>query len=67
MQASGEPFDTTFELSDTLFAKAEIEQVDEVYIWLGVRLSLSPPLTLLMRTDRQIRCSLTHFLRLMSY
>ena len=42
-QETGEPFDTTFELSDTLFARAEIEQVDEVYIWLGVRPSRRPP------------------------
>lgn len=43
LQEAGEPFDTTFELSDTLFARADIEQVDEVYIWLGVRRSSLPP------------------------
>jgi hypothetical protein len=35
-QEAGEPFDTTFELSDTLYATGEVDQVDEVYIWLGV-------------------------------
>ena len=27
---------TTFELNETLWAEASIEQVDEVYLWLGV-------------------------------
>ncbi|GAA5869604.1 hypothetical protein JCM1840_004476 [Sporobolomyces johnsonii] len=39
-----EPFETTFELSDTLYAKGEVEQVDEVYIWLGASTMLSYPL-----------------------
>ncbi|KAM0710467.1 hypothetical protein Q7P35_002830 [Cladosporium inversicolor] len=30
-----EPLETSFELNDTLFAKANIEKVDEVYLWLG--------------------------------
>ncbi|SDA05369.1 BZ3501_MvSof-1269-A2-R1_Chr12-1g03353 [Microbotryum saponariae] len=29
-------FDTTFELSDTLYATGCVEHVDEVYVWLGV-------------------------------
>lgn len=37
-QDADQPFDTTFELSDTLYATGEITQVDEVYIWLGVSL-----------------------------
>lgn len=37
-QADAEPIETTFELNDTLFAKAEIPHTDEVYLWLGVRL-----------------------------
>jgi hypothetical protein len=27
---------TTFELNDTLFAEAELEETDTVYLWLGV-------------------------------
>ena len=33
--------ETTFELNDTLYAKAEIHKTDEVNLWLGV----SPPLS----------------------
>jgi len=29
---------TTFELADTLYAEAELEDTDTVYLWLGVRL-----------------------------
>ena len=36
-QDDAEPLETSFELNDTLFAKANIEKVDEVYLWLGVR------------------------------
>lgn len=35
-QEESEPIETTFELNDTLFAKAEVPATDEVYIWLGV-------------------------------
>jgi hypothetical protein len=28
---------TTFELNDTLYAEAELEETDTVYLWLGVR------------------------------
>jgi hypothetical protein len=27
---------TAFELNDTLFAEAELEETDTVYLWLGV-------------------------------
>jgi hypothetical protein len=27
---------TTFELADTLYAEAELEETDTVYLWLGV-------------------------------
>ncbi|GAA5881703.1 hypothetical protein JCM16303_005554 [Sporobolomyces ruberrimus] len=37
-------FETTFELSDTLYAKGVVEKVDEVYIWLGASTMLSYPL-----------------------
>lgn len=30
------PLKTTFELNDTLFAEAELEETDTVYLWLGV-------------------------------
>lgn len=44
-QPGSKPIDTTFELSDTLFAKAKIPPTDEVYLWLGVRITYpSPPL-----------------------
>jgi hypothetical protein len=36
--SSSQPLTTHFELNDTLFAEAEIEDTDEVYLWLGVRL-----------------------------
>ncbi|GAA6020360.1 hypothetical protein JCM10207_002081 [Rhodosporidiobolus poonsookiae] len=39
-----EKFETTFELADTLYAKGEVEEVDEVYIWLGASTMLSYPL-----------------------
>jgi prefoldin subunit 5 len=40
-QADAEPLETTFELNDTLFAKAEIPPTDEVYLWLGANVMLS--------------------------
>lgn len=33
-----EPIESTFELNDTLYARANIPPTDEVYIWLGVRI-----------------------------
>ena len=30
------PIRTTFELADTLYAEAELEETDTVYLWLGV-------------------------------
>ncbi|KAK2589857.1 peptide chain release factor 1 [Conoideocrella luteorostrata] len=38
-----EPIETTFELNDTLYAKANIPATDEVYIWLGANVMLSYP------------------------
>ena len=35
-QDEPEPIETTFELNETLYAKANIPPTDEVYIWLGV-------------------------------
>lgn len=37
MQGETEPIETTFELNDTLYAKAQIPPTEEVFIWLGVR------------------------------
>lgn len=36
MQPGSDPIEATFELNDTLFAKAEIPPTEEVYLWLGV-------------------------------
>ena len=34
------PIRTTFELNDTLYAEAELDDTDVVYLWLGVRSSI---------------------------
>ncbi|KAI5466864.1 Prefoldin subunit-domain-containing protein [Mariannaea sp. PMI_226] len=39
-----ESIQTTFELNDTLYAKAEIPATDEVFIWLGANVMLSYPI-----------------------
>ncbi|ORY86006.1 Prefoldin subunit-domain-containing protein [Leucosporidium creatinivorum] len=44
-KTANESFDTTFELSDTLYATGEVEEVDEVYVWLGANTMLSYPLS----------------------
>lgn len=36
-QDSSTEIESTFELNDTLFAKAKVTATDEVYLWLGVR------------------------------
>ncbi|KAH7362063.1 prefoldin subunit 3 [Plectosphaerella cucumerina] len=40
-QDDPEPVETTFELNDTLYAKANIPPTEEVYIWLGANVMLS--------------------------
>ncbi|ETW79699.1 hypothetical protein HETIRDRAFT_321567 [Heterobasidion irregulare TC 32-1] len=35
------PLRTTFELADTLYAEAELEETDTVYLWLGANVMLS--------------------------
>jgi hypothetical protein len=35
-QPGSDPIEATFELNDTLYAKAEIPPTEEVYLWLGV-------------------------------
>lgn len=37
------PIKTLFELNDTLFAEAEVEETGTVNLWLGVRLALADP------------------------
>nr|OQO16842.1 hypothetical protein B0A51_15699 [Rachicladosporium sp. CCFEE 5018] len=39
-----EPLETNFELNDTLYAKANVSAVEEVYLWLGANVMLSYPL-----------------------
>ncbi|KAM3533396.1 hypothetical protein MY4038_003289 [Beauveria bassiana] len=39
-----EPIETTFELNDTLYARANIPPTEEVYIWLGANVMLSYPI-----------------------
>ena len=36
VQSGSDPIEATFELNDTLFAKAHIPPTVEVYLWLGV-------------------------------
>ncbi|KAL5624980.1 hypothetical protein BROUX41_005040 [Berkeleyomyces rouxiae] len=38
-----EPIDTTFELSETLYAKASVPATNEVYVWLGANVMLAYP------------------------
>jgi len=38
---SEKPLRTTFELNDTLYAEAELEDSDTVYLWLGANVMLS--------------------------
>ncbi|KAL5094746.1 peptide chain release factor 1 [Trichoderma cf. simile WF8] len=38
-----DPIETTFELNDTLYARANIPPTEEVYIWLGANVMLSYP------------------------
>ncbi|KAL6707415.1 peptide chain release factor 1 [Coniothyrium glycines] len=39
-----DPLETTFELNDTLYAKAEVPPTDEVYLWLGANVMLAYPI-----------------------
>ncbi|OMP86015.1 putative prefoldin subunit 3 [Diplodia seriata] len=39
-----DPIETTFELNDTLYAKAQIPPTDEVYLWLGANVMLAYPI-----------------------
>ncbi|POR35909.1 Prefoldin subunit 3 [Tolypocladium paradoxum] len=39
-----DPIETTFELNETLYARANVPPTDEVYIWLGANVMLSYPI-----------------------
>jgi len=39
-----DPLETTFELNDTLFAKALVPPTEEVYLWLGANVMLAYPI-----------------------
>ncbi|CUS08110.1 unnamed protein product [Tuber aestivum] len=43
-QSSSKPFEATFELNDTLYARANIPATEEVYLWLGANVMLSYPI-----------------------
>lgn len=36
VQSDAEPLEATYELNDTLYAKALVPHTEEVYLWLGV-------------------------------
>lgn len=42
-EGANEPVKTTFELNDTLWAEATLEQTDRVYLWLGVSTGCPQP------------------------
>jgi len=53
---------TTFELNDTLYAEAELEDTDTVYLWLGVRsLHQSSGSYLINLNPRPMSCYPTRF------
>ncbi|KKF97376.1 putative prefoldin subunit 3 [Ceratocystis fimbriata CBS 114723] len=41
--SDSEPIETTFELSETLYAKASVPATEEVYVWLGANVMLAYP------------------------
>lgn len=43
-QPDSDPIEATFELNDTLYAKALIPPTEEVYLWLGANVMLAYPL-----------------------
>ncbi|EDP44488.1 hypothetical protein MGL_0970 [Malassezia globosa CBS 7966] len=40
-QTESEPLETTFELNDTLYARAHLEPTEKVHLWLGANVMLS--------------------------
>ncbi|MCJ1285035.1 peptide chain release factor 1 [Xylographa opegraphella] len=43
-EPDADPLEATFELNDTLYAKAHIPYTDEVYLWLGANVMLAYPI-----------------------
>ncbi len=43
-QPDSDPIEATFELNDTLYAKALVPPTEEVYLWLGANVMLSYPI-----------------------
>ena len=44
IQPDSDPLEATFELNDTLYAKALVPATEEVYLWLGANVMLSYPI-----------------------
>lgn len=44
LQPGSDPIEATFELNDTLYAKALVPPTDEVYLWLGANVMLAYPM-----------------------
>ena len=44
LQPDSDPIETTFELNDTLYAKANVPPTNEVYLWLGANVMLAYPI-----------------------
>ena len=44
IKPDSEPIEATFELNDTLYAKAHVPRTEEVYLWLGANVMLSYPI-----------------------
>lgn len=44
MQSDSDPIEATFELNDTLYAKALVPPTEEVYLWLGANVMLAYPM-----------------------
>ncbi|KAJ7652114.1 Prefoldin subunit 3 [Mycena polygramma] len=63
-EGSQKPLTTTFELNDTLYAEAELEDTDTVFLWLGANVMLSykipAAITLLQSKLQAAELSLKH-------
>ncbi|MCJ1407191.1 peptide chain release factor 1 [Ptychographa xylographoides] len=44
-EPGSDPLEATFELNDTLYAKAHVPYTDEVYLWLGANVMLAYPIS----------------------
>ena len=44
LQSDSDSIEATFELNDTLYAKANIPPTEEVYLWLGANVMLAYPI-----------------------